>query len=438
MSKDPADIQHEERIVWTEDIDGFDYVRESLTTEAGTRARPVPWRGSGRRVGYSVLKSDATSNDLTGKFTRRIFWVKARDRSERPNGVYKTAAPSEGVDPQTVAPGVWGEPTERAWGSPLPIAAARAGRFHQGRLSDGRPHALDAWRVTTDDAHAAARVADLLGGRTQPNEGGGSLAHEVLTTRESVRVLVDGPDAVAAHMRLWGSKGMVHECDGSEFLSPEEKKGQPCGCPPLLEDRRLAAREGRGPTPSIDLTFRIAAAPMLGEFHFTTGSWQFATQFSDLMVALERVGGPAVCDLTMELVVFTTKTGMGVCYRKPVVTVLGSPDTVAQEPLPKAAPTLAAAPSDPSSLFPEPRRAPEHTTLPVPEPTCSVSVDAALLSRAAQVLGTSNHQETVIAALSKAVAGQQQATDLTQLREHVERIATIARQALQGGDSSFT
>ncbi|MGI5436774.1 DUF6009 family protein [Streptomyces shenzhenensis] len=123
MSKDPVDIQHEERIVWTENIDGFDYVRESLTTEAGTRARPVPWHGAGRRVGYAILKRDAPSNDSPGRFTRRIFWVKEHDRSERPDGVYKTATPSEGVDPRTVAPGVWGEVTERAWGGPLPSSS---------------------------------------------------------------------------------------------------------------------------------------------------------------------------------------------------------------------------------------------------------------------------------------------------------------------------
>ncbi|MGW3848670.1 DUF6009 family protein [Streptomyces fagopyri] len=121
MSTDPADIQHEERIVWTEDIDRFDYVRESLTTDAGTRARPVSWHGAGRRVGYSTLKRDAPSNDVAGRFTRRIFWIKEHDRSERPDGVYKDATPSEGVDPRTVAPGVWGEVTERAWGGPLPV-----------------------------------------------------------------------------------------------------------------------------------------------------------------------------------------------------------------------------------------------------------------------------------------------------------------------------
>ncbi|MFI8522318.1 hypothetical protein ACIGEZ_31555 [Streptomyces sp. NPDC085481] len=316
-------------------------------------------------------------------------------------------------------------------------SAARAGRFHQGRLSDGRPQTLDAWRVTTDDADVAARVAGFLGGEPRPNEGtgGAGLAYEVLTSRESVRVLLDGPDAVAAHMVLRGSKGIIHECDGVEFLSPEKKKGQPCGCPPLLEDRKLAARNGRGPMPSIDITFRIAAAPALGTFHFMTGSWQMTAQLSELTDALERVGGPAVCDLAMELVVYTTKTGKGVCYRKPVVTVLGSPGTVAPEPRPTAEPTPAPAPCAPRRKA---RPAPEPTTPSTPESSPLAGVDTVLLRRAAQVLGTGDHQETVIAALSEIVAGSQQAAELARLREQVGRIAAIAEQALRGRDSSLT
>ncbi|GHF56250.1 hypothetical protein GCM10010504_25520 [Streptomyces griseus] len=56
---------------------------------------------------------------MPGRFIRRVFWVKEYDRSEQPDGTYGTAAPSEAVDPRTVAPGVWGELTERAWGGPL-------------------------------------------------------------------------------------------------------------------------------------------------------------------------------------------------------------------------------------------------------------------------------------------------------------------------------
>lgn len=52
------------------------------------------------------------------------------------------------------------------------------GSFRTGRLAEGRPQALDAWRVTTDDAEVAARIANLLGGQPQPNEG-----EEILPTK---------------------------------------------------------------------------------------------------------------------------------------------------------------------------------------------------------------------------------------------------------------
>ncbi|MFD9688134.1 DUF6009 family protein [Kitasatospora sp. NPDC059088] len=124
MNRDPEAIQHEDEIVWDEDVSHFDYVREALDLFATTRRGPLRCPGPGRRVGYSVLEADAPSGEAPLRFARRIFWVKEHDRSEQPEGPYKTEAPAEGVDPRTIAPRVWGKLTDRAWGSPLP---------HQGR-----------------------------------------------------------------------------------------------------------------------------------------------------------------------------------------------------------------------------------------------------------------------------------------------------------------
>ncbi|MET8923701.1 DUF6009 family protein [Streptomyces sp. NPDC004623] len=119
LGEDRAALQHEEQIVWTEKVEDYDYVRQAVERSASTRRRPVAWTGAGRRVGYAVLRPTAPSGDVPGRFIRRVFWVKDYDRSEQPDGTYKTTAPSEAVDPRTVAPGVWGELTERAWGGPL-------------------------------------------------------------------------------------------------------------------------------------------------------------------------------------------------------------------------------------------------------------------------------------------------------------------------------
>ncbi|MFF2641063.1 DUF6009 family protein [Streptomyces niveus] len=118
MGENLRALEYEDDIVWTEDIESFDYVRQSVELSVSTRRHPVPWSGHGRRVGYAVLRPDAPSGEVPGKFIRRVFWVKEYDRSEQPNGTYKRSAPSEAVDPRTVVPGVWGELTLRAKGAP--------------------------------------------------------------------------------------------------------------------------------------------------------------------------------------------------------------------------------------------------------------------------------------------------------------------------------
>ena len=113
------DLQHEARIVWeVDDPMALPYVRETVV-RAGTRQRGVPWRGEGKRIGYAVLKPDAP-NMRKGTFRRRLFFLKPYDRPHEPEGTYETSAPSEGVDPRTIAPGVPGKQNRRAWGSPLP------------------------------------------------------------------------------------------------------------------------------------------------------------------------------------------------------------------------------------------------------------------------------------------------------------------------------
>jgi len=113
------DVEHEDGIVWLEPPERFPYVRQEVVT-AGTRRRPVPWRGrAGRVVGYATLAPDAPNTGYPGMFRRRVFWVREYDRSEQPDGPYRTGAPAEAVDPLTVRPGVLGEITERAWGKPF-------------------------------------------------------------------------------------------------------------------------------------------------------------------------------------------------------------------------------------------------------------------------------------------------------------------------------
>ena len=123
MTTSQPDFPYEDSIVWLEDVDRLDYVREVDEFYAHNRARPVKWRGAGRLVGYAVLKPDAPSRH-PGSFVRRVFWVAKHDRDSEPEGTYRTSAPCEAVDPRTVRPGYRGELTERAWGRPFDVSTS--------------------------------------------------------------------------------------------------------------------------------------------------------------------------------------------------------------------------------------------------------------------------------------------------------------------------
>ncbi len=112
------EISHEADIVWLEDIDNLDYVRQSLDRLPTRRGKP-PYHRDGRMVGYAILGSTAKASRASGTFRRRVFWLLPHDRDSQPQGLYAKSAPAEAVDPRTLHPCAKGSKTERSEGGPL-------------------------------------------------------------------------------------------------------------------------------------------------------------------------------------------------------------------------------------------------------------------------------------------------------------------------------
>ncbi|MEU7200254.1 hypothetical protein [Streptomyces sp. NPDC045470] len=199
------------------------------------------------------------------------------------------------------------------------------GRFRAGQQIDDLPVSLDAWRVTTGDPDVAAAVAERFGGSPQEWQTSKEDNLEVLTTANSVRVIIDNADAVSFRMALYGATGKpIHLCDGVEFVGDDDpRRGQPCGCPATLVERKAAEKAGYGPKPDIRVVFRLADDAALGKFRMMTGSWSFMKELETVWADLDSVGGPALCELRLELVEFTTKKGVDVSFRKPAIKVVG-------------------------------------------------------------------------------------------------------------------
>ncbi|MFB7031430.1 MULTISPECIES: DUF6009 family protein [unclassified Streptomyces] len=113
------EICDESELVWLENVEDLDYVRQSLDRLPTRRGRPAYHR-DGRMIGYAQLSPQAKASRSSGTFRRRVFWLLPHDRDNDPEGLYATGAPAEAVDPRTLAPGAKGSKTQRSKGTDAP------------------------------------------------------------------------------------------------------------------------------------------------------------------------------------------------------------------------------------------------------------------------------------------------------------------------------
>lgn len=110
------EICDESELVWLENVENLDYVRQSLDRLPTRRGRPAYHR-DGRMIGYAQLSPLAKASRSSGTFRRRVFWLLPHDRDNDPQGLYATGTPAEAVDPRTLSPGAKGRKTERSKGA---------------------------------------------------------------------------------------------------------------------------------------------------------------------------------------------------------------------------------------------------------------------------------------------------------------------------------
>ncbi|MFF9490418.1 DUF6009 family protein [Streptomyces sp. NPDC014676] len=108
-----GDLTHEEHVVWLENLDTLDYVRQALDKTSRRRNKPRYAR-DGRMVGYAELSDDAQADPDSGLYRRRVFFLLPHDRDTLPEGIYREGAPGEAVDPRTIKVRKVGEKTPRS------------------------------------------------------------------------------------------------------------------------------------------------------------------------------------------------------------------------------------------------------------------------------------------------------------------------------------
>ncbi|MFC9585383.1 hypothetical protein ACFVJ8_21475 [Streptomyces yangpuensis] len=210
---------------------------------------------------------------------------------------------------------------EEAPSAPRVSGGRPVGRFNVVGEQGGRPVAVSAWRVTTEDRAVAEALGGLLGGVPRLSKNGDEHALEVQTRCDRVCILLEDSGAVSLRMVLRGAGGTLHVCDGKRYLEPSGARGSLCGCPAGLADRKAAAQAGRGPMPEVLISFRLADLPELGVFCLVSSSWKLAAEVPELAAVLDVAATPTLGVLRYELVEFTTRSGIAVSFRRPVIEV---------------------------------------------------------------------------------------------------------------------
>lgn len=193
------------------------------------------------------------------------------------------------------------------------------GKIHSGKMVGKNPISLDHWEFSTGDLDVAQALSELFNAPVVDTQSDAENYLRVETETDSIEVILAGPSAISSDMKQWINGKLVHHCDGVEYLSPDEQRGDSCGCPAFFKERKEAAKAYRGPAPSIKILFKLAQDPELGLFAFSTSSWTLAEVLHEYEGALDRVAETAVASLGLELVQYTTKAGRNVEYRKPVL-----------------------------------------------------------------------------------------------------------------------
>ncbi|MFG2503297.1 DUF6009 family protein [Streptomyces sp. NPDC048441] len=111
-----GDLAQEAEVVWLENTEDLDYVRQALD-KVNTRKGKPRYERDGRLIGYSNLAPTAPRSADSGLFARRTFYLLPHDRPNRPNDPacpYRVGSPLEAVDPRTVGAGKVGVKTPRS------------------------------------------------------------------------------------------------------------------------------------------------------------------------------------------------------------------------------------------------------------------------------------------------------------------------------------
>ncbi|MFM9615220.1 recombination directionality factor [Streptomyces niveiscabiei] len=194
-----------------------------------------------------------------------------------------------------------------------------AGEFHSGQIQNNRPEALQTWKATSRNVETIRRLANSMGGNPEISIMGGRAEASVITEKTRIKVRLHGQDSIRREMLLWKHGKVIHHCDGRSFLSPDEKFGESCGCPPDLARQKQEAKLGTGPQPVTSISFQLEDVPDLGMFSLRSNSWDLYESAVTTQSRIEEKKGTSPGELSLEFRKFRFRNTLQAIQIRPIV-----------------------------------------------------------------------------------------------------------------------
>jgi hypothetical protein len=270
------------------------------------------------------------------------------------------------------------------------LGRIRTGNQVAGANGKRRPSKLDTFRLTSDSKELIEAAQALWGGTVTPWDNNGSREWEVITTTDSLDIMVPPGQPVTQWMELWSGGGCLRRCDTvTEFVEdapcgtrettlPNEKVIPPCPLDPA--DRREASKRGEACKETTRLNVILPALPDLGVWRLESHGYYAAVELAgagDILAMATQMGMPIKARLRLEQ---REKKQPGQPTQKYAVPIIEFTETRMIDllgPGPEAAPQIAAprpaTPALPAASLP--RGDDFHPPAPAPSPPVAPDAD---------------------------------------------------------------
>lgn len=170
------------------------------------------------------------------------------------------------------------------------LGRIRIGQQVAGGNGRKRPDKLETFRLTSASRDLIEAAATAFGGTAKPWTSPAGNQWEVVTTADTLDVVLLPDMALTQWNEMWSGGGCARRCDGRwETLSD-----QACLCPADAAARRELAKDGRACKPTTRLSVMLPALPDIGIWRLEAHGWYAATELLGSMHLAGMTGDGAI------------------------------------------------------------------------------------------------------------------------------------------------